>query len=130
MDSGLQINFFKDVYNQILGRGFKLYEQLDKVKNLEKIPGKRGRKKQSKAKNLLDRFEQHADEILRFMHEFSVPFDNNLAERDLLMAKVKQKISGTFRSERGANMFARICGYISTVRKNNKLVIKAIKGTF
>ena len=128
--TSLEISFFKDTYTQILGRGFKLNEQLDIAKQTENIPLKRGRKKQSKAKNLLDRFEQYADDILRFMYDFNVSFDNNLAERDLRMVKVKQKISGTFRSKQGANSFARIRGYISTVRKNNISVIKAIKDAF
>ena len=126
----LQISFFQGVYQQVLDRGFMLNEKLDKEKAPEEPSKKRGRKKQSKAKNLLDRFEKNADDILRFMVDFNVPFDNNLAERDLRMVKVKEKISGTFRSEQGANMFARIRGYISTVRKNNKSVIKAIKDAF
>ncbi|MDO9517810.1 MAG: IS66 family transposase [Methanosarcinaceae archaeon] len=91
---------------------------------------KRGRKKQTKSKNLLDRFIDYKDDILRFMHNFEVPFENNQAERDVRMMKVQQKISGTFRSNQGARSFCRIRGYISTVKKNKISVIDAIVAVF
>lgn len=91
---------------------------------------RRGRPKRSKAQNLLERLEKYQKEILAFMHDFDVPFDNNLSERDIRMIKLRLKISGTFRSEQGSEAFCRIRSYISTARKNSKNVIEAIKDTF
>lgn len=89
-------------------------------------PRTRRKSKQSKGKNLLDRFIKYKDEILRFFTNLSVPFTNNLAERDLRMIKVKEKISGCFASFKGAEIFNRIRGYISTVKKNNKSVLEEL----
>jgi transposase len=91
---------------------------------------RRGRKKKSKAQNLLHRLWVHREHVLRFAHDFRVSFDNNLAERDLRMMKVQQKISGTFRSWAGADAFALIRGYLSTIRKRGMNVIDAIAAVY
>jgi transposase len=84
----------------------------------------RGRPKHTKAQNLLLRLRLHERSVLAFLYDSQVPFSNNLAEQDLRMMKVQQKISGAFRTLEGAQTFARIRAYLSTVRKNNRDVFQ------
>ncbi len=91
---------------------------------------RRGRRKKGKARSLVDRLWDNREHVLRFVHDFRVPFDNNVVERDLRMMKVQQKISGTFRSWRGAEAFATIRTYLSTIRKRGINVIEGILSIF
>jgi transposase len=88
---------------------------------------KRGRKAKSKSLNLLEVFIYRSKQVWMFIYNEAVPFDNNLAERDLRMVKLKQKISGCFRSKKGAQVFCRIRSYISTVRKQGHGILHAIE---
>lgn len=92
--------------------------------------GKRGRTRQSKAVNLLHRLRTYADDVLRFMTDPGVPFTNNLAEQAVRMPKVKQKLSGCFRTLTGAQSFCIIRSYLDTLRKQGANLFHALTQTF
>jgi transposase len=92
--------------------------------------GRRGRLPRSKARNLLERLRDFEADVLRFMENAEVPFSNNLAENDIRMTKVQQKISGCFRALDGAKIFCRIRSYLSTCRKQGVSASEALRLLF
>ena len=116
----------RDEFYRLLDQGrIECLSMIKKVKNKGK---KRG--KQHPALNLLNRMIKLKKDILRFMYDYDIPFTNNQAERDLRMVKVHQKITGGFRSERGARNYALFRSYISTVKKHGLGVFEAIKNLY
>lgn len=96
---------------------------------LEHAP-KRGRHRQSKAFNLIRRLRLHRADVWRFMSTPGVPFTNNLAEQALRMCKVKQKISGCFRTVDGANTFFTIRSYLQTMTKQKQNLLQCLTSVF
>jgi transposase len=96
----------------------------------ERRPRQRGRVKQTPARNLLERLWLDKQEVLAFLDDVAIPFDNNQAEQDLRMLKVQQKIAGSFRAPSGSEAFARIRGYLSTMRKQGVLLLAALQAVF
>jgi transposase len=92
--------------------------------------GKRGRVKKSKARNLAERFDERRTQILAFVDDFAVPFDNNLVERDIRMVKVQQKISGCFRSWSGAQAACRLRSYLATMHKQGHPALSLLAALF
>jgi transposase len=108
------IEDYKQAYRAILDQGDIECPPPDE--GLRK-PGQRGRIKRSKSRNLLERLRLFESDVLRFMENKTVPFTNNQGENDIRMTKVHQKISGCFRSMKGAKIFCGVRSYISSCRK-------------
>src|ERR1019366_378481 len=88
--------------------------------------GKRAPSGRGPAPNLLRRLDEQREPVLRFAHDFRVPFDNNLVERDIRMIKIQQKISGSWRTTTGADHFFALRAYISTTRKQGRDILDAL----
>jgi transposase len=116
-----QLLAFEKEFERILTEG----EQLNPL--ISKETPSRGRQKQSPARNLLNRLRKHQDAILSFLCHSAIPFDNNQAERDIRSIKVHQKISGSFRSDYGADNFLRVKSVISTLKKQGKSIFHALQ---
>lgn len=109
-------------YDEILERG-----QAEWSKDVIPVKtGPRGRKSKSKAANLGQRFLDYKAAVIGFLRDAQIPFDNNQAERDIRMVKVKTKVSGMFRTELGAQQFARARSFISTLRKQNLPILQSL----
>jgi transposase len=114
-------------YDQIVQAGYQVNpfaKASTKADRYQRLPG---RPRQSPARNLLDRFSLRKWDVLRFLLDFAVSFDNNQAERDLRMIKVQQKVSGCFRTEAGIAMFCRLRSYLSTLRKQGIPLLAALE---
>jgi transposase len=109
-------------YNEILSAGYTLNPEPP-----PKPKGQRGRVARGKALNLLDRFDKYREEIMGyFLYPGLYPYDNNQAERDVRMMKVREKISGTFRSEEHAKGFCDIRSIISSARKQSRAMLTTL----
>ncbi len=122
MPGAIQLRI-ETIYDQILQRALT-----KETAYMEKQRQVLGRKKvrNTKAYNLFKRLIEFKVETLRFMSDFSIPFDNNGSERDARMAKLKQKISGCFRNEDGGTMFTRIRSYLSSAKKQGLNIFQAL----
>lgn len=123
-----QISYWRERYQSVIAKGYRANPWHDPPETL--LRETRGRPEKGKARCLVERLDHHQDKVLAFMSDFEVPFDNNLVERDVRMAKLKQKISGTFRSSSMADVFYRIRSFISTVRKQGLGLQDALESVF
>jgi transposase len=111
-------------YNAILRKAVRKNPIIDDVIR------KRGRKKKSRTRNLVNRLRNRWKETCAFLLDVTIPFDNNQAERDIRMTKVQQKVSGGFRSFQAAKDFCRIRGFLSSLRKQGLNVFEGLLNLF
>lgn len=115
----IQIIALETCYNQLLEKGFRAFPVQPRP------PDHKGPFAQHTVTNLLIRLRDYREAVLAFLHHPEVPFDNNLAERDLRMMKVKQKVAGCFRTWAGAEVFAAVRTYLATARKQGLSMLQA-----
>jgi transposase len=128
--SARQLEEFLRSYDGIVSGAGKLYQPLQRKKKGAKKRRSRESPIKAAARKLIHRLGAKRDEILFFMRDFKVPFDNNQAERDLRMLKVKQKVSGCFRTTRGAEEFCRVRSYVSTMKKQGHSVMETLRSLY
>lgn len=122
--------------NDLLGRYDKLVRKAARLnppqprRKMERDAPKKKPAQQPTPRALINRLQRKRDEVLRFMTDLSVPFDNNGSERDLRMVKLQQKISGCFRTSDGARNFCRVRSYLSTARKQGHSLLHSLERVF
>jgi len=116
----LQLAGYRIAYEQIIAAAYR-----ENALNTTRT-GQRGPIAQTPARNLLCRLDRHREDVLRFAYDFRVPFDNNLAERDIRMVKLQQQISGCWRTSTGADHFLALRAYLSTARKQGRQLLDAL----
>ena len=118
-----QVRDLRHQYNAILAQG-------EAANPMVLSTGKRGRPKQSKATNLIARLRDYSDDVWRFMTQANVPFTNNLAEQAVRSPKVKQKVSGCFRTHKGAQTYCVIRSYAATMHKQGANIFESLVAAF
>jgi transposase len=98
----------------------------NRERSKKKSARQKGKKKKPKSVRLLKVFIQDREKVLKFIHNKNTLFDNNIAERDLRIVKLKQKMSGCFKTVQGEKIFCQIISYISTIRKQGYSVLDSI----
>ncbi len=118
---------FQHKYGEAIRQAQKLYGTLQRQKGRAKKPKAAESPLRAAGRKLACRLRDKKEQVLLFMNDFAVPFDNNQSERDLRMLKVKQKVSGCFRTDVGATEFCRVRGYLATMKKQGASVMAAVR---